>query len=462
MSKGSAAFIVFILLAAGGYYCYHNYINCSFLNKKTVEVAGEERDVRSRQGLKKLGFKVRRVGNGRNAAILYLRASNVVEEPKGRAQRCFTYVATHAWITDRAFTKWFDSNADALKLIHRAARKPDAEFPVFGDDDEPVYAILLPHLAPMRQFARLLSCEGKRYEHKKDLSRALDSYFAITSLAEHIHDSTAMLVDDLVAIACQGYRNAAVERCLANKPLSEENLRRVIEHYEHVLESRITLAESLEREKWCEDSMVETMMRNPRKGLRELAQLLAGFGESAPLPSREQETIARLVEAHGAEMKAAYERDYAALKRWSKLPAWKALRPGSDWDAYIDTVPKTYFFSRVLLGTAMSRAKIAYARSKAETGGILVVAAINLYEKKNGRPPQSLAELEGDYISELPKDPFSGRDYVYKVRGSDWILYSVWDNLTDDGGAGSWPHKYTKDRDLIFLSKRIPVKRPPR
>jgi len=456
MSKGSAVFIIFILLAGGGYYCYHNYIDCSFLNKKTVEVDGKERDVRSREGLKKLGFKVRRVGNGRNAAILYLRASNVVEEPKGRAQRRFTYVAMNEWVADRAFTEWFDSNAEALRLLHKAARKPDAEFPVFGRDDDPVAMILLPYLAPMRMFSRLLACEGKRYEHNKDLSRALDSYFAITSLAEHIHDSTAMLVDDLVAIACQGYRNRAVECCLANKPLSEEDLRRVIEHYEDVLESHITFAECLEREKCCEDSMVEEVMRNPRTGVRKLVQALAMAGESAPLSSHEQESIARLAETHGAQMKAAYERDYAALKRWSKLPAWQALRPGHDWDAYMSRVPATSVFSRFLLD-GMGKAKVVFARSKAEAAGILIVAAIKLYEKKNGRPPQRLAELEGDYLSELPKDPFSGRDYVYKVRGNDWILYSVWDNLRDDGGAGSWPHNVSADRDLIWRNTRLPV-----
>lgn len=455
MSKKSAIFLLVIALAAGGYYCYHNYICCSFLSKKKVEVDGTERHARSKEGIEKAGLEMRRIPNGRNAAILYLKATNVAEKPKGRAEECFDYVAMNEWVTDRAFTKWFDSNARALKLIHRAARKPDAEFPVFGEDDEPAYEILLPHLAPMRHFARLLSCEGKRYEYKKDASRALESYFAITSLAEHIHDSNAMLVSDLVARACHGIRNHAVERCLANKPLSEEDLRRVIEHYEHVAESYMTLAECLEREKCCEDSMVDEIMRDPRKGAREVAQVLAGPGESPALSSQEQQSLARLIETQGAQMKAAYERDYAALKRWSKLPAWQALRPGHDWDAYMSRVPATSVFSRMLL-KSLGRAKTAFARNEAEAGGILIVAAIKLYEKKNGRPPSALSELKGDCISELPKDPFSGRDFVYKVRGNDWILYSVWENLTDDGGAGSWPHKVSDDKDLIWRNTRLP------
>jgi hypothetical protein len=461
MSKGSAIFILIIALGIGGYYYYDTQVCCSFLSKKTIEVAGKEQDVRSREGLKKLGVEKRRIPNGRNAAILYLRASNVIDEPKGRVEQHVEYVAAHKWVTDRAFTRWFDNNADALKLIHRAARKPDAEFPLFGKDDEPAYAILLPHLAPMRNFARLLVCEGKRYEHEKDPSRALESYFAITSLADHIHDSTAMLIHDIVALDIDTIRNRAVEQCLANRPLSEEDLGRVIEHYEQAVQSHITLAECLDRQKWCEFSNVNEIVRNPRQGARLLAEVTAKPGMPPSMSNQEQERVARLIETRGAEIKAAYERDYAALEKWSALPAWQALQPGRGWEAYIDSLPHACVLSRMLL-PAMGNGKRAYERGKAEAGGILIFAAIKLYEKENGRPPRALSELKGDCLSELPKDPFSGRDYVYKVRGNDWIVYSVWNNLTDDGGIGSWPHKHTKDRDFIFLSKPIPVKQPPK
>ena len=74
--------------------------------------------------------------------------------------------------------------------------------------------------------------------------------------------------------------------------------------------------------------------------------------------------------------------------------------------------------------------------------------------------PRSLSELTDGYLPTLPKDPFSGRDYVYKVGASGWILYSVWDNFVDDGGAGVMPHKSTKDKDWVFWSKKIPVEAP--
>lgn len=458
-NKGGIAFLL-ILLAGGGYCYYHTQLSSSFLSKKKMEVAGKEHDVRSKEGLEKIGLTVRRIPNKDNAAILYVKASNVGEKSKGSVRDKVRYVARNRWITDTDFTHWFDRNQQRLKLVHKAVRKPACEFPVLGDDDEPAHMILLPHLSPMREFAFILACEGKRYEYKRDTKRALDSCLAITSLAEHIHDSNAMLINDVVTIACHGIGNRAVEGCLVNKRVSVEDLRRVIEHYEHVVESHITLADSLTREKACADSIVEEIMRNPREAARLLAELTTPVGKSRSVSKEKQQSIARLIETRGAEMKAAFERDYKALERWSALPAWQALRPGKDWEAYINKLPQACVFSRELLPAL--DAKKLYAGSKAHTAGVLLFAAIKLYEKKNGRPPGALGDLVPECLSKLPKDPFSGRGYIYKVRGSEWILYSVWDNLRDDGGAGKMPHDYKNDKDFVFWSKPIPIKPPPR
>jgi hypothetical protein len=460
MSRKPAILLLVLLLAGGGYYYYHTQLSSSFFSMKKMKVNGNECTVRSAESLKKIGLTVRRIPNKDNAAVLYVKASNLRKKPEGALEDTFVYVAANQWITEPVFTRWFEQNEKCLKLVHRAVGKPDCEFPVFGKDDEPAYNILLPHLAPMRAFARLLSCEGKRYEHKGDYSRALDSYFAITPMAAHLRSSNAMLIGDFVSIACHSIRNRAVERCLANRTLSAQDLRRVITHYGPIIESFCTLADCLEREKCVEDSMLDEMMRDPNQALKLLAKMGTLGDEPVSVPDDVRQNVAQLIQTRGAEMKTAYDRDYAALKRWSALPAWQALQPGKDWDAYINSLPQNSFFSRTLL-RPIGRARRQYARIEADTGGVLLVAAIKLYEKRNGRPPSAMSELVPACISKLPKDPFSGRDYMYKVRGTDWILYSVWDNLTDDGGAGSSPHKYKTDKDFVFSSKPIPVEPPP-
>ncbi|MBN1919236.1 MAG: hypothetical protein JW889_15130 [Verrucomicrobia bacterium] len=257
-------------------------------------------------------------------------------------------------------------------------------------------------------------------------------------------------------MACRSIRNRAVERCMANKPLSEERLRQIIEHYQKVVESPPSFTDCLKREKLCNDSVVDYAMRNPDEAADVFAKLLSLAGPSSSLSESNRENLARAVATMGADMKAAYERDYPALIKWSELPAWQALRPENNWDTYVEGLSITHGFTRMLL-SAMGLARKQYARAEAEEGLVLITAAIKLYEKKNGRAPASLKDLKGGYVSELPKDPFSGRDFVYKVRGDDWILYSVWDNLVDDGGDGSIPHKYKEDKDFLFWSWEIPV-----
>jgi len=441
-NKGGILLLV-VLLAGGGYYYYHTQLSSSFLSKKKMEVAGEERDVRSKEGLEKIGLTVRRIPNKDNAAILYVKASNVGEAPKGGLLEKVKYVTGNQWITSADFTRWFERNQECLSLVHRAARKPDCEFPVFGGDGDPAPSnISFPHLSPMRDFAFMLACEGKRFEYDGDCSRALDCYLAISTVGEHLHDSNAVLITDLVVIACNSIRDRTVEMSLAHNELGEADLRQVIEHYEDILDRYITLADCLKFEKALVGILTDAVTLDD---------------EPVPADDEVGEYMARFAD----KLREQWERDYRVLKKWTELPAWQALRPENSWEAYANRLSETSIFSRQLLRT-LGRAKKHYARSKAHAGGVLLFAAIKLYETKNGRPPAALGDLVPECVSKLPKDPFSGRDFIYKVRGNEWILYSVWDNLRDDGGAGTMPHDYKNDKDFVFWSKPIPIEPPPR
>lgn len=462
MSRKSGIFFLVILLAGGGYYYYHTQLSSSFLRRKKITIGGEEHEILSAATLEKIGYTLRRIPNKDNAAILYVKASNVYEKPEKAVSSKQGYVMSHKWFADDDFTKWLERNRQCLTLLHRAVRKPDCEFPVCGTERDGFPIVSHPMLPPMRAFARLLVCEGKRHESRKNYARALESYLAATVLAEHFHDSNAVMLTDLSGFACNSAANRAVENSLANHDIAEEDLRNVVERYKRVLKTHPELKDLLRREKYTEGLFVDELIRHSADAAWVLARLnnpscLARISVS----DEEREDVAKLISSKGPQLKAAYERNFEALQRWSALPAWQALKPEYDWAAYMKRLPKSDIFSHAFLGFG-STAKAVYARSKTETGALLIFAAIKLYEKKNGSPPRALNDLVPDYLSELPKDPFSGRDYVYKVRGSDWILYSVWDDLRDDGGAGRMPHSHSKDKDWVFWSKEIPVKPPPR
>ena len=92
--------------------------------------------------------------------------------------------------------------------------------------------------------------------------------------------------------------------------------------------------------------------------------------------------------------------------------------------------------------------------------------ALTAYELEHGELPQSLDGLVPDYLTEVPFDPYSDQPLQYRTKGSQYIVYSVWKNKSDDGGqrpvnAGS-PSPY--DGDLSFasdlkISTQVPIPR---
>ncbi len=60
--------------------------------------------------------------------------------------------------------------------------------------------------------------------------------------------------------------------------------------------------------------------------------------------------------------------------------------------------------------------------------------ALRSYCVENGEPPEMLADLVPDYLSEVPQDPFSGKPLVYRRDAKGYALYSVGSDRCDDGG----------------------------
>ena len=85
---------------------------------------------------------------------------------------------------------------------------------------------------------------------------------------------------------------------------------------------------------------------------------------------------------------------------------------------------------------------LATAESDASADACLKTAWLalgcRLHKQKTGRWPESLADLPTalpGHFRELPRDPFSGRDFVYRRTSAGCLIYSVGRNRQDDGGV---------------------------
>lgn len=102
-------------------------------------------------------------------------------------------------------------------------------------------------------------------------------------------------------------------------------------------------------------------------------------------------------------------------------------------------VPRTGILARQTLPPGVAYAGLGVRQAASELAARRVAAtalAIELFRRDHrGRPPESLAALVPVYLAAVPVDPFSGSAIAYVTRPADYRVYSVDQDMKDDGGV---------------------------
>jgi len=88
-----------------------------------------------------------------------------------------------------------------------------------------------------------------------------------------------------------------------------------------------------------------------------------------------------------------------------------------------------------LIWPALARTLDIDTRCTANALAAQTALAVERYRLAEGRLPESLENLVPAYMEFVPKDPFNGRTLRYLTLESGFVVYSVGDDLTDEGGA---------------------------
>jgi hypothetical protein len=93
------------------------------------------------------------------------------------------------------------------------------------------------------------------------------------------------------------------------------------------------------------------------------------------------------------------------------------------------------YISGVLIGLlepALESALVAVSRDVAFIRSLRIMNAITAYKQREGHPPAGLDALELPAAATI--DPFSGEPLKLKQTDSGWVVYTVYQNRTDEGG----------------------------
>jgi hypothetical protein len=64
----------------------------------------------------------------------------------------------------------------------------------------------------------------------------------------------------------------------------------------------------------------------------------------------------------------------------------------------------------------------------------VVALALEQFRIQTGKLPDTLNDLKPSFLAEIPEDPFTGDDLLYRQLPKGYIVYSVGRDLVDDGG----------------------------
>ena len=100
----------------------------------------------------------------------------------------------------------------------------------------------------------------------------------------------------------------------------------------------------------------------------------------------------------------------------------------------------------------LSMAVTIELRSIAGLRAARIGLAVERYRLAAGKLPDNLTELVPVYLESNPKDPFDGNQMRYRKLETGFVVYSICEDLSDDGGKEKT--RESKNWDVTFIVER--------
>lgn len=342
-----------------------------------------------------------------------------------------------------------------LRQISEASERPYCRFPVRYED---TYAALLPHLSPLRDFARIYHLRALAELTAGQTDATLDEVQMCLRLADKIKDEP-LLIPFLVRIAMIDLATQPVWEGLAAHRWNERQLTALQASFGKI-DQFTSFAKALQGERILEYLMMHGFIEKPA----ERAELFKWFVENQP-------TVARLIRAAPAGWiyqnelrldrfyteKMLPTMDFEHQRVSSKAATVAALEFENE-----TMRPNPYNFLIGLLMPSISATTRRTAWSQTTIQEVVVSCALERYQLTHRQLPDTLDALVPEFMARVPQDVIDGQPLRYRrVRGDQFVLYSIGRNERDDGGQIAWtkdkpPRQDQQQGDWVWFSQPQP------
>ena len=330
-------------------------------------------------------------------------------------------------------------NALALEMMDRGAKRPHCAYD-FGLSNG--IAVVLPQLSQLRSLARLLCLRTRWLAQQGNADAAADSLVSSLQMLR-LFDRQPILVTYLAKVGLTAICQEPVSAVLEAGPVSDQQLVTM-----ELALAKVDPTRNMQQVFIGERVYMLEISRNLVSPRRQLA-----LGDAPALPeafpmrgSLLGRPFLRMMTARTLPTHEQYAR--AAGKDWPD--AFEAMKAASHRSSGM--------FSHFgqLLAPSFGRAMVLAGRVSGAVRSARVAVLAKRHHLANGRTPKSLEELREFAGCNLPTDPFTGSDLVYKAQTGGFMVYSVGDDLTDDGGPSGKPYK---DWGVRIRLRRSPTPR---
>jgi hypothetical protein len=401
---------------------------------QTISIQGVTYSVVPDEKLRALGFEFPDVAPEENAALDYLKALETYSRVERGSELAPLYdsVLAGRWTADAGpLAAYLEKNKGTLALLEQAAAKPLCRFPGLLDEgktlgeDAAVAELYLPYLANMREFARFLIVEGKAREFEGRHTEALEAYVLIFSIGDHAAQDP-FLISGLLGVACNEMGIRAVERSVVREDVDEETLARAQKRAYELSQGRPGLAAAMRGERVFSTQGIEYAIKHP--GWLEIAVEQEEKSE-ADLPA----WVAKIQTKDGSEQARREIREFwDAMEEALALPIPEYLAKKDEFDAQWGEASDKSLVR--MLVPSLWRARLAYARADLSWNVLDAILALARYKAKHGAYPEKLDDAKPLMLAD-GTDPFSGGPLHYRLEADgSFTIWSVGENLVDDGG----------------------------
>jgi hypothetical protein len=372
------------------------------------------------------------VPEAENAALLYVKAGDLLEgrtKSHRDSQASVEYYRPRDLNDPAKAARYIEANADVLAMVRKAADMPHCVFSV--DWRDPLAAVT-PYAWRMSRLSRLVALRACQASRAGDQSEALDLLRVGFVMARRMNEHS-QLTDQIVAWAIDHATMEAAFEIVGRGGLTEakagelaEELRRV--DYVGGLNRAVQFdgAEGL----W----LFDLLRKDPDAFIREC---VSDSDDRAALQKAIWRAYATVLRPLTYADEMTFLERMEKVRAASKLPARDSARQWREIRTEGQDLPPLASMADEVAGLpdrSVFRRDEAIAR-RALVGAVL---GVELCRQKMGRYPATLDDVRKTLDWKIAEDPFSGKDLVYKQVGETYLLYSIGEDLKDDGGTPTW------------------------